>query len=715
MSGMAHFRMLPVLIVLLGARPLRGQDVAYLAEVPTAQQVAQGLAVASPRETAARRYAALFALGNLVGSGAGAAPSSQALERIASFTSMKNQVYEAEKQRDPTPYLLERCSQAYSESPEFQRELLDLYFTPGWQATYGPRLDPRRWKAPLAMAPGVKVTAASMSPPMVEECGSAPAAAAPRAAVAAAPSNDPVEKQRAEARAILKAGDTVRALDAYKRMVSAYPSRPEGYVGLGYIHVSQHQYALALPAWQRAADLDPADAFSLYMVGASYVNLRRYEEAVAVLRTVTRMKATPDVLTWAHYSLGFAYVKLGQRESAMESYRALAVLDTVWASKLAVELNAPPRAANGAAAAAALPSERPAGPLAASGMSYLSTGDTARALEAFKASVAAQPPDLIGYIGLGRIYAARKQDSLSVQAWQRAAALAPTDWSVLFALGVASKRVNSYAEARDAYLKSIRLKPPPEIVGHVYKGLGFTYLELGQRDSAIAVYRTLVPIDSLRANELAARINAAGPAATAAAAKPAPPSAEVEALRAEGKKYYEAEDYVKARASYEKLLRQSPNDGWALYDLGLSLLMVEGYSETDSDSMLAVWRRAVALDPTDTELLLLLGDAMYTFDPDVAIEALERVLALSPDASTQARAHATLGWNYYFYMMTKSAEVEFKAAIRLDPANDRYLHALGINYAKSGQKDAAMAVFRQLTTRNQKMAQALFAEINKKD
>ena len=145
MGGMAPTRMLPVLIVLLCARPLRGQDVAYLAEVPTAQQVAQGLAVTSPRETAARRYAALFALGNLVGSGGGTAPSSQALERIASFASMKNQVYEAEKQRDPVPYLLERCSQAYSESPAFQRELLDLYFTPAWQATYGPRLDPRRW------------------------------------------------------------------------------------------------------------------------------------------------------------------------------------------------------------------------------------------------------------------------------------------------------------------------------------------------------------------------------------------------------------------------------------------------------------------------------------------------------------------------------------------------------------------------------------------
>ena len=53
--------------------------------------------------------------------------------------------------------------------------------------------------------------------------------------------------------------------------------------------------------------------------------------------------------------------------------------------------------------------------------------------------------------------------------------------------------------------------------------------------------------------------------------------------------------------------------------------------------------------------------------------------------------------------------------MRLDPANDHYLYALGVNYAKSGQKDAAMRVFRQLTTRNQKMAQALFAEINKKD
>jgi hypothetical protein len=45
--------------------------------------------------------------------------------------------------------------------------------------------------------------------------------------------------------------------------------------------------------------------------------------------------------------------------------------------------------------------------------------------------------------------------------------------------------------------------------------------------------------------------------------------------------------------------------------------------------------------------------------------------------------------------------------------NDEYLHDLGIVYAKGVAKDAAMGVFKELTTRNRKMAQDLFATIHK--
>jgi tetratricopeptide (TPR) repeat protein len=220
---------------------------------------------------------------------------------------------------------------------------------------------------------------------------------------------------------------------------------------------------------------------------------------------------------------------------------------------------------------------------------------------------------------------------------------------------------------------------------------------------------------------LAARINAADQAAkgspspaAAASSLTAAQKAQVEVLRKEGRKYYDAKQYAKARASYEKLLRTSPNDGWALYELGNSIIMIEGGPDTDIDSMQSVWKRAVALQPTDTKLLLELGDVLYTWDPAVADAAYRRVLALSPDPVIQAQAHAGMGWAHYFYLNSRAAEAEFKEAMRLDPANDNYLYALGVTYAKAGQRDAAMGVFRQLTTRNQKMAQELLATINKK-
>lgn len=220
-------------------------------------------------------------------------------------------------------------------------------------------------------------------------------------------------------------------------------------------------------------------------------------------------------------------------------------------------------------------------------------------------------------------------------------------------------------------------------------------------------YRALSVLDTAYASKLALKLNA--PAARPAAETP---TAEMEALRAEGKKYYDAKQYAKARTSYENLLRLAPNDGWALFELGRSMLMIEGSDNVDS--MQAVWKRAVALKPTDTELLLQLGDVLYTWDPEASYTALQRVLDLKPDAATQARAHAVMGWSSFFYLDSRTADAEFREALRLDPANDEYLYDIGYNYARAGQRDAAMEVFRQLTTRNQKMAQGLFAEMNKK-
>lgn len=310
MVGMAHTLRAFVLGTFALASPLSAQDLAYLAQVPTARQVAEGLAVASPRETAARRYAALFAMENLVGSLLGTrAPTPQERQRMSEFSAMRDQVYEMEKQRDPVPYLLERCSQAYSDSPGYQRELLDLYTTPGWQATYGSRLDPRRWKAALAMAPGVKVTAASMTPPMTEDCGSVPAAVVPRTAAATAPSQDPVKQLWTEAHALMERGDTAGAIEASKRLVAAYPSRAEGYSSLGRIYVAQHRYDAALPAWQKVVELEPTDGTPMLLVGSCYANLGRYAEALPVYRALLRTKtASPTVLAQTHYMMGLAWV-----------------------------------------------------------------------------------------------------------------------------------------------------------------------------------------------------------------------------------------------------------------------------------------------------------------------------------------------------------------------------------------------------------------------
>ena len=59
-------------------------------------------------------------------------------------------------------------------------------------------------------------------------------------------------------------------------------------------------------------------------LGAAYVGLRRYQEALEAEKQAIRLK--PDDVK-AHYNLGVAYWSLGDRGAALEEYRILKDLD----------------------------------------------------------------------------------------------------------------------------------------------------------------------------------------------------------------------------------------------------------------------------------------------------------------------------------------------------------------------------------------------------
>ena len=129
----------------------------WLAEVPTAQKVATAYKADASRLGAAKAAEAMYALTNVIGSLGGTGVLSPAAQgRMAELNAGQQAVLDAQYEKDRETYKVHQCEQAYAESPEFHRELLDQFFSPQWISTYGPRLDVRRWKKPLALPAGTR-------------------------------------------------------------------------------------------------------------------------------------------------------------------------------------------------------------------------------------------------------------------------------------------------------------------------------------------------------------------------------------------------------------------------------------------------------------------------------------------------------------------------------------------------------------------------------
>ncbi len=73
------------------------------------------------------------------------------------------------------------------------------------------------------------------------------------------------------------------------------------------------------------------DIKSLTDLGLSYIELKRYSEAIEVYRQVIKIEPNyPD----AHYGLGLAYLQNGQKQKTLEEYQILKRINFEWSKKL---------------------------------------------------------------------------------------------------------------------------------------------------------------------------------------------------------------------------------------------------------------------------------------------------------------------------------------------------------------------------------------------
>jgi tetratricopeptide (TPR) repeat protein len=301
----------------------------------------------------------------------GPPPSAAAKARLSELMPERDRISNIEYAKDGETYKFERCKAAVDESPEFHRELLDRFFSAAWVTAYGSRLDPRRWKAPLGLPPGTRMTG-SPHP----DCGpvtvaaTAPASAATSATVARMLSQGKqhlAAERPAQARTVLDSavrldprnpkalyllGSSLQDMAIKDSTLKDFYSEGDSIFQVAF--ALEHRDAELLVdlgdnlaeisgkelAYQRALSLNPPPQLAARArtgLGWFYYFFLSYDEAIPQFQEAIRLDP-PNAP--AVYAVGFMHVKMSRFPQARAIHRQLLQLDRDYATTLLKDINA---------------------------------------------------------------------------------------------------------------------------------------------------------------------------------------------------------------------------------------------------------------------------------------------------------------------------------------------------------------------------------------
>jgi Tfp pilus assembly protein PilF len=141
-------------------------------------------------------------------------------------------------------------------------------------------------------------------------------------------------------------------------------------------------------------------------------------------------------------------------------------------------------------------------------------------------------------------------------------------------------------------------------------------------------------------------------------------SASVKTLLSEGIAQANAKKLVQARTTFEDVLRVSPNDTYALYDLG-----VIDQDRHDAAGALSYYGRALAADGAYTPAMYNKAILLEGRDPGAALALYKQIVKLDPSAST---TYLRMAFIYAKQGKKRLAREAQASAIALDPSLSRY-------------------------------------------
>ncbi|HEY5900872.1 MAG TPA: tetratricopeptide repeat protein [Burkholderiales bacterium] len=125
------------------------------------------------------------------------------------------------------------------------------------------------------------------------------------------------------AQTLLFFGRDARALRVFRDVVRNDPSRGEAWSVLGFLHAQQGELSEAMPAYEKAIELQPDDAALCF--NAAFVNQRAGNHGRALVLMQQAIDLDPK-LDRAWYGLGLSLAHEKRYEEAVEKFREAARL-----------------------------------------------------------------------------------------------------------------------------------------------------------------------------------------------------------------------------------------------------------------------------------------------------------------------------------------------------------------------------------------------------
>lgn len=418
-------------------------------------------------------------------------------------------------------------------------------------------------------------------------------------------------------------------------------------------NVSEAEQALRVALKQA-----PRDPSALGLLGVILDAQKRYSDAEATYQQALALApGSPSLLN----NLGNHYMSLGKTDQAREAYLKVVSVDPRHSNANLQLAHLSVAAKQGSSALKyldSLPPEDQASPpvaiLRARALKLNGQDQTAESLLAQVQKSAGNDSRIAFSIGMVFVDWQRYADAEG--AFTRALDADPTNFDILYNLGLAAQHAGHFARALDVYRVALRQRPnDPDCLFN----LAGIYTQTGHADEAIM------------------------PLMQAHNAAPERP----EILFALAQTSQEIGFYADAATAIDQYLKLKPNDDVARRERGFCLIRSAKLAEGLEDL-----RWYTQKHPKDARGFYELAIAETVRESDRALEDVNRALALDPTFNPARYARGVL---YYKLGKTQESMADLELVLKTEPNDVGSLDALGQNYLRLGKYTEAAEVLER--------------------